>query len=112
MGLIMKLSTIMGDLKDIPKSGFNEHQRYAFRKADDVDAAVSKELAKHHIILWPNCVSESTTALYQTASGLTMWLSKVTVEYSSSTARRARSRRSQPSRERAPTQGTRATPRP
>ena len=81
MGLIMKLSTIMGDLKDIPKSGFNEHQRYAFRKADDVDAAVSKELAKHKIILWPNCVSESTTSLYQTASGLTMWLSKVMVEY-------------------------------
>jgi hypothetical protein len=80
-GLISKLSQIMGDLKDIPKSGFNTAQKYAFRKADDVDAAVSKELAKHNIILWPSCVDESTTSLYQTQSGNTMWLSKVMVEY-------------------------------
>jgi hypothetical protein len=80
-GLIAKLSQIMGDLKDIPKSGFNEHQKYAFRKADDVDAAVSKELAKHNVILWPSCVEESSVALYKTASGSTMWLSTVMVEY-------------------------------
>ena len=80
-GLITKLSTIMGELKDIPKTGFNEHQKYAFRKADDVDAAVSKELAKHNVILWFNCTSQILTPLYKTASGSTMWLATVEVEY-------------------------------
>jgi len=80
-GLIKKLSTIMGELKDIPKTGFNQSQKYAFRKADDVDAAVSKELAKHNVILWPNLVEESFTPLYTTQSGMTMWFAKVIVEY-------------------------------
>jgi hypothetical protein len=79
--LFMKLSQIMGDLKDIPKTGFNTAQKYAFRKADDVDAAVSKELAKHCVILWPNCVSQTLVPLYQTQSGNTMWLATVEVEY-------------------------------
>jgi hypothetical protein len=80
-GLIRKLSTIMGELKDISKTGFNQSQKYAFRKADDVDAAVSKELAKHNVILWPNLVEESFTPLYTTQSGMTMWFAKVIVEY-------------------------------
>ena len=79
--LIGKLSKIMGELKDIPKTGFNQSQRYAFRKADDVDAAVSKELAKHNVILWPNLVEESFTPLYTTQSNMTMWIAKVIVEY-------------------------------
>jgi hypothetical protein len=79
--LIGKLSKIMGELKDIPKTGFNQSQKYAFRKADDVDAAVSKELAKHNVILWPNLVEESFTPLYTTQSNMTMWIAKVIVEY-------------------------------
>jgi len=79
--LISKLSTIMGELKDIPKMGFNEHQKYAFRKADDVDAAVSKELAKHNVLLWFNCTSQTLAPLYKTASGSMMWIATVEVEY-------------------------------
>lgn len=79
--LMSKLSQIMGDLKDIPKTGYNKAQNYPFRKADDVDAAVSKELAKHGIILWPNLVEETFAPLYQTTSGMTMWIAKVVVEY-------------------------------
>ena len=80
IGLITKLSMIMGELGTVEKKGHNKAQNYDFVREADIVAAVVPLLAKHHIILHTTIVAHSREALYQTQSGLTMWLTTVTVD--------------------------------
>lgn len=80
MGLVAKLTTIMGELGNVPKEGFNKAQNYKFVREADVVAKLVPLLAKHRVYLHTTVVEHSREPLYQTQSGLTMWLDRVTLE--------------------------------
>lgn len=80
-GLVTKLSTIMGELGNIKKEGFNKAQNYRFVRESDVVAALVPLLAKHHIFLHQTVASHDRSPLYTTQSGMTMWLTTVFVDF-------------------------------
>jgi len=80
IGLVTKLSTIMGELGSVKKEGFNKAQGYKFVRESDVVAALVPLLAKHHIILHTSVTSHDMRPLYTTSSGSQMWLTTITVD--------------------------------
>jgi hypothetical protein len=78
--LVTKLATIMGELGNIEKKGFNKAQNYRFVRESDVVAALVPLLAKHHIYLHTTITSHQRDPLYQTQSGMTMWITTVWVD--------------------------------
>jgi len=79
-GLVTKLSTIMGELGNVEKKGFNKAQNYRFVRESDVVAALVPLLAKHHILLHTTVTNHTLEPLYKTQSGSQMWLTTVTVD--------------------------------
>ena len=79
--LATKLSSIMGELGSVEKKGFNKAQNYRFVRESDVVAALVPLLAKNKIMLRQSVVSSNREPLYQTNSGLTMWLTRCIVEF-------------------------------
>lgn len=79
-GLVSKLASIMGELGSVEKKGFNKAQNYRFVRESDVVAALVPLLSKHHIILHTSVTSHARDALYTTQSGMTMWLTTISVE--------------------------------
>lgn len=79
-GLVTKLATIMGELGNVEKKGFNKAQNYRFVRESDVVAALVPLLAKNHIILHTSITSHDMRPLYQTGSGSQMWLTTITVD--------------------------------
>lgn len=79
-GLVTKLATIMGELGSVEKKGFNKAQNYRFVRESDVVAALVPLLAKHHILLHTSVTSHDRSPLYTTQSGMTMWITTVTVD--------------------------------
>jgi len=80
IGLVTKLAIIMGELGNVPKEGFNKAQNYKFVRETDVVAKLVPLLAAHHIFLHQTVTSHDRVPLYQTQSGMTMWITTVTVE--------------------------------
>lgn len=78
--LVTKLATIMGELGNVEKKGFNKAQNYRFVRESDVVAALVPLLAKNHIILHTTITSHDMRPLYQTANGAQMWLTTITVD--------------------------------
>lgn len=81
LNLAAKLSAIMGELGNIPKSGFNKAQQYRFVRESDVAEKLSALLAKQHIFLHQDVVETKVRELYRTQSGNTMWLTTVKVAF-------------------------------
>lgn len=79
-GLVIKLATIMGELGNVEKKGFNKAQNYRFVRESDVVAALVPLLAKNHVYLHTSITSHDRSPLYQTQSGSTMWLTTITVD--------------------------------
>jgi hypothetical protein len=80
MGIVTKLSSIMGELGSVEKKGFNKAQNYRFVRESDIVAALVPLLAKHHLILHTTVVGHEREALYTTQSGMTMWITTVKVD--------------------------------
>lgn len=53
----VKLAKVLGAMPGVPKTGYNSHFKYEYRKADDVAQAVRKELAKQGLIIVPHMTS-------------------------------------------------------
>jgi hypothetical protein len=80
-GLIAKLAGIMGEMRHIPKEGFNEKQKYKFVRESDVAEKASALLAAKNIFLHQTVVAHDLKPLYVTQSGNTMYLSTVEVAF-------------------------------
>ena len=76
-----KLAQIMGEMRNVPKSGFNQAQKYAFVRESDVAERVSELLSAAGIWINQTVLSHTREPLYTTQSGLQMWLTTVEVEY-------------------------------
>jgi hypothetical protein len=79
-GLVTKLASIMGELGNVKKEGFNKAQNYRFVRESDVVAALVPLLAKNKVILHTSVVSHERSPLYTTQSGMTMWMTTVIVD--------------------------------
>lgn len=80
-GLIAKLAAIMGEMGNVPKSGFNTAQKYAFVRESDVAERLSALLAAKNVFLHQTVLSQRMVELYQTQSGNTMYLTTVEMEF-------------------------------
>ena len=78
--LATKLSLIMGELGNVEKKGHNKAQNYDFVREADIVAAVVPLLSKYHVLLHTTITSHTRDPLYQTQSGLTMWMTTVYVD--------------------------------
>jgi hypothetical protein len=76
-----KLAYITGKMAGIPKAGFNANQKYKFVRESDVAEKLSALLADQHVFLKQTVLSHSMIELYKAASGSTMWLTEVEVEF-------------------------------
>jgi hypothetical protein len=81
MGLVTKLATIMGALGSVQKEGFNTNQKYKFVRETDVVEALKPLLAEAHLFLYQTVTSCVMEPLYKTASGATMYLTTVHVNF-------------------------------
>lgn len=80
--LVGKLAEIMGLLNEaLPKDKFNKQQKYAFVGESAISNAVRPLLAERGIWLWSSEVDREAYPLMETASGSTMWLTRITVEF-------------------------------
>jgi len=80
--IVQKLAEVMGALdKPLAKSEFNKQQKYAFVSESAISAAVRPLLAERSIWIWSSEVERETFPLYETSSGLQMWLTRVTMQY-------------------------------
>ena len=81
IGLVTKLATIMGELGNVKKEGFNTNQKYKFVRESDLVEKLSPLLAKYHVFLHQTVLSHSLVEMYKTSSGSTMWLTTVEVQF-------------------------------
>lgn len=51
--LVAKIAAVIKDVGAVPKSGFNEHFKYAYRKHEDIANAVSPALQKNGVLILP-----------------------------------------------------------
>jgi hypothetical protein len=79
--LATKLARIMGQMRGIKKEGTNQAQKYKFVRETDVAEKASELLAEAGIWVEQTVVESSREPLYQTQSGMTMWISKVVMEF-------------------------------
>lgn len=79
--LASKLAEVMGEMRHIPKEGFNRSQNYKFVRETDVAEKASQLLSERGIWVEQTVVSSRRRPLYQTQSGMTMWITKVVMEF-------------------------------
>ena len=80
-GLIYdKMAKVMKSITGVPKDGWNESQRFAFRSIDTTTEIVHNALVKEGIIILPE-VMESTHSTGQTARGGVMRYVSLLVRY-------------------------------
>jgi ERF superfamily len=75
-----KMAAVMADIKGVPKAGWNEQQRFAFRSIDDTVEIVHNALVKHGVAILPNVLNVDRSS-YETSKGSKMNVATVTVEY-------------------------------
>ena len=80
-GLVTKLANIMGLLGSVQKLGVNTNQKYKFVRETDVVEALKPLLAEAHLFLHQTVTSCVMEPLYKTASGATMFLTTVHVDF-------------------------------
>lgn len=56
--LVRKLAEVMGEVKRIAKNGRNDHFGYDFATEADIAEAVRDEMAKRHLMLFPDVIDE------------------------------------------------------
>ena len=76
-----KLAEVMAALGRIEKKGFNKHQNYRFVRESDVVEALVPLLAERHLFLSSSITKQEMQPLYQTQSGMTMWLSEIWIDF-------------------------------
>jgi len=79
--LAAKLAYITGKMAGIKKEGFNQNQHYKFVRESDVAEKLSALLSEQHVFLNQTILDHKMTELYRAASGSTMWLTEVAVEF-------------------------------
>ncbi len=79
--LASKLSEVMGEMRHVPKEGFNQSQRYKFVRESDVAEKASQLLAERGIWVEQTVLKSSRKPLYVAQSGMTMWITKVVMEF-------------------------------
>lgn len=79
--LAAKLAEVMGEMRHVPKEGFNKAQNYRFVRETDVAEKASALLAERNVWVHQSVIESSREPLYQTQSGLTMWLTEVRMEF-------------------------------
>lgn len=80
-GLVAKLAEVMGEMAHVPKEGFNAAQKYKFVRETDVAERASALLAERKVWIHQTVADHTITELYRTASGNTMWLSTVAMDF-------------------------------
>lgn len=80
-GLVAKLAEVMGEMAHVPKEGFNAAQKYKFVRETDVAERASSLLAERKVWIHQTVADHTITELYRTASGNTMWLSTVAMDF-------------------------------
>lgn len=79
--LVTKLAEVMGEMRHVKKEGFNKAQNYAFVRETDVAEKASSLLAERSVWIYQSVVSSSLVDLYTTASGATMRLAMVEMDF-------------------------------
>ncbi len=59
-GLVAKMATVMDDIEELEKKGFNEFYKYSYARAEDIFAMVRKHLSKQKIMAFSNIESMET----------------------------------------------------
>lgn len=80
-GLVKKLCEVVAAVDRVRKSGHNDSRNYDYATEADLVDAVRGELARRHIFIFPNVVSSTRTPLYVTRSGMQMFVTDCTMEW-------------------------------
>lgn len=75
-----KLLEVMGAIGVVPKDGFNRHDKYEFRRAEDIMNALQPALLAHQVLVYPETLSVDRGS-YKTKNGTTMNHVLVDVSY-------------------------------
>lgn len=59
-GLVAKMASVMNDIEELEKKGFNEFYKYHYARAEDIFAMVRKHLSKKKIMAFSNIESMET----------------------------------------------------
>jgi hypothetical protein len=58
-----QMAKVMADTKAVPKSGYNQAQRFNFRTVDDTVATVNAAMVKHRVTMIPEVISCTPTVV-------------------------------------------------
>ena len=75
-----KMASVAADIKGVPKDGYNQQQKFAFRSIDDTVAIVKAAMDRHGVVLAPEVI-DTERWQYTTSKGSVMNAVGVSVNY-------------------------------